>query len=120
MPLLFARHAGRDAARARRSSCWRRSGSADRSATARPSSPAARCSAWRSPARWPASPDIILADEPTGNLDSGSGRDIITIFGELHDKGHTVVLITHDPAIAARAGRVVRVEDGRIVEDRAN
>jgi putative ABC transport system ATP-binding protein len=65
-------------------------------------------------------PDIILADEPTGNLDSSSGRDIITIFGELHDRGHTVLLITHDPAIAARAGRVVRVEDGQIVEDRAN
>jgi putative ABC transport system ATP-binding protein len=64
-------------------------------------------------------PDLILADEPTGNLDSTSGRDIITIFGELHDKGHTVVLITHDPAIAARAGRVVRVEDGRIVENLA-
>jgi putative ABC transport system ATP-binding protein len=64
-------------------------------------------------------PDIILADEPTGNLDSGAGRDIITIFDELHAKGHTIVLITHDPAIAARARRIVRVEDGRIVEDRA-
>lgn len=63
-------------------------------------------------------PDIILADEPTGNLDSAAGRDIITIFDELHEKGHTVVLITHDPAIASRARRVVRVEDGRIVEDR--
>jgi putative ABC transport system ATP-binding protein len=63
-------------------------------------------------------PDIILADEPTGNLDSTSGRDIITIFDELHAKGHTIVLITHDPAIAARSRRVVRIEDGRIVEDR--
>ena len=63
-------------------------------------------------------PDIILAAEPTENLDSSSGRDIIAIFGELHDRGHTVLLITHDPAIAARARRVVRVEDGRIVDDR--
>ncbi len=64
-------------------------------------------------------PDIILADEPTGNLDSSSGKDIIHLFEELWQKGHTVVLITHDPSIAARARRVVKVADGLIVEDAA-
>jgi putative ABC transport system ATP-binding protein len=64
-------------------------------------------------------PDIILADEPTGNLDSASGKDIIATFDELWRRGHTIVLITHDPAIATRAHRLVRIEDGLIVEDRA-
>jgi putative ABC transport system ATP-binding protein len=62
-------------------------------------------------------PDIILADEPTGNLDTTSGRDIIGMFEELWKKGHTLVLITHDPAIATRTPRVVRVQDGRVVSD---
>jgi putative ABC transport system ATP-binding protein len=62
-------------------------------------------------------PAIILADEPTGNLDTTSGRDIIGMFEELWKKGHTLVLITHDPAIAARTRRVVRVQDGRVVSD---
>jgi putative ABC transport system ATP-binding protein len=64
-------------------------------------------------------PDILLADEPTGNLDTSSGRDILSVFEELHLAGHTVLVITHDPGIAARTRRLVRVEDGRIVEDRA-
>jgi len=62
-------------------------------------------------------PDIILADEPTGNLDTTSGRDIVGIFEELWKKGHTLVLITHDAAIAARTRRVVRVQDGVVVSD---
>jgi putative ABC transport system ATP-binding protein len=61
-------------------------------------------------------PDIFLADEPTGNLDSSSGKDIIHLFEELWQKGHTVVLITHDPSIAARGRRTVQVQDGSIVE----
>ena len=64
-------------------------------------------------------PAILLADEPTGNLDSRTSDEIMGIFQALNEEGKTVVLITHDPAIAARACRVVRVEDGRIVEDRA-
>ncbi len=64
-------------------------------------------------------PDIILADEPTGNLDSTSGKDIIHLFEELWQKGHTVVLITHDPSIAARTRRIVQFQDGLIVEDAA-
>jgi putative ABC transport system ATP-binding protein len=64
-------------------------------------------------------PDIVLADEPTGNLDSTSGSDIMTIFTDLWKSGRTVVLITHDPALARRASRVVEIRDGRITADHA-
>jgi putative ABC transport system ATP-binding protein len=64
-------------------------------------------------------PDLILADEPTGNLDTTSGRDIVGIFEELWGKGHTLVLITHDPAIARRTRRIVHVQDGMVVNDEA-
>ncbi|MEW6337353.1 MAG: ABC transporter ATP-binding protein [Acidobacteriota bacterium] len=64
-------------------------------------------------------PDIILADEPTGNLDSAAGKDIIHLFNELWEKGHTLVLITHDPAIAARSRRTVTMQDGAVVSDTA-
>lgn len=67
-----------------------------------------------------ARPPIILADEPTGNLDSHSGREVMRILHELHDEGRTVILITHDNDIAADAKRVVRVQDGQIVEDYQN
>lgn len=62
-------------------------------------------------------PRILYADEPTGNLDSKSGQDILTLFEHLNQEGVTVVLVTHDPKIAARARRVVSVFDGRITED---
>ena len=64
-------------------------------------------------------PIIILADEPTGNLDSAAGGDIIAKFEDLWAKGHTLVLITHDPAIARRSRRVVHVQDGAVVDDEA-
>ena len=63
-------------------------------------------------------PAIILADEPTGNLDSGSGKGIVGLFGELHAGGQTIVIITHDAAVARLAHRVVRISDGQITEDR--
>jgi putative ABC transport system ATP-binding protein len=63
-------------------------------------------------------PAIILADEPTGNLDSGSGRAIVDLFGNLHATGQTIVMITHDAGIARLASRVVQIRDGQIVEDR--
>ena len=62
-------------------------------------------------------PPIILADEPTGNLDSQSTREIMGILKKLHQDGHTVILITHDNDIAARAERVIRIRDGKIEED---
>ncbi len=65
-------------------------------------------------------PPIILADEPTGNLDSGSTREIIDILRGLHEEGRTVILITHDDEIAARAKRVIKIMDGRIEEDYKN
>ncbi len=63
-------------------------------------------------------PAIVLADEPTGNLDSASGQAIVTLFRELHAAGQTIVLITHDSGVAKLASRVVRMQDGAIVEDR--
>ena len=62
-------------------------------------------------------PDLILADEPTGNLDSKAGLEVLAIFQELNRQGKTVVLITHDAAVAAMAKRVVEIVDGRIVSD---
>jgi putative ABC transport system ATP-binding protein len=62
-------------------------------------------------------PSLILADEPTGNLDSHSTEDVLRIFDRLNDDGRTVVLITHEPDVAARAHRVLRLADGRIVSD---
>jgi putative ABC transport system ATP-binding protein len=63
-------------------------------------------------------PPIILADEPTGNLDSESGMEILRTLKELHNKGNTIILITHDNNIAMQAARVIRLNDGEIVEDR--
>lgn len=63
-------------------------------------------------------PPIILADEPTGNLDSKSGKDIIYMLKKLHLKGNTIILITHDNDIALQAERIVRLQDGQINEDR--
>jgi len=64
-------------------------------------------------------PDVLLADEPTGNLDTSSGGDIMGLFEELWSQGRTVLVITHDAALAKRAGRVVEVRDGIIVSDTA-
>ena len=61
-------------------------------------------------------PGLILADEPTGNLDTASGEDVMGLFHELHDGGRTVVLITHDADVAAHADRQVHVRDGRVTE----
>jgi putative ABC transport system ATP-binding protein len=64
-------------------------------------------------------PNVLLADEPTGNLDAESASDVMAIFDTLNDAGKTIVLVTHDPAVAARARRIVRLESGRIVSDEA-
>ncbi len=62
-------------------------------------------------------PDIILADEPTGNLDSSSGTDIMSVFTELWESGRTLVIITHDLALARRASRIVEIHDGHVTHD---
>ncbi len=63
-------------------------------------------------------PAILLADEPTGNLDSKTTREIMQLFDELHDEGQTIIMVTHEPDVAAHCGRVIRLEDGRVAEDR--
>jgi len=65
-------------------------------------------------------PGIILADEPTGNLDSKTGVEIMSIFRELHQEGNTIILITHEPEIAEYADRGIVIKDGLIVQDQIN
>ena len=67
-----------------------------------------------------AQPSVILADEPTGNLDSRSTADIMNILKELHRRGRTVIVITHDDDIARQADRVIRIMDGRVEADYLN
>lgn len=62
-------------------------------------------------------PRILLADEPTGALDSHTGREVLAMLQQMHEEGHTVVLITHDNSIAVQADRIIRLEDGRVVYD---
>ncbi len=63
-------------------------------------------------------PPLLLADEPTGNLDSRTGEQILQLFHDLHREGVTIVLVTHEMAVAAQAQRVIRMKDGRVIEDR--
>jgi len=62
-------------------------------------------------------PSILLADEPTGNLDSGTAREIMALFDDLHQSGHTIILVTHDADVASHANRVIRLLDGAIESD---
>lgn len=73
-----------------------------------------RCAAARAMVTHPA---LVLADEPTGALDSRTGREVLAMLQDLHHAGHTVVLITHDNSIAVQAQRIIRLEDGRVVYD---
>jgi len=111
VPLLFARVGGKKR-RARVKELLARVGLADKMAN-RPTEMSGgemqRVAIARALAN---EPEIILADEPTGNLDSKSGGAIVKLFEELHDVGKTVVIITHDKSIADRAQRVVRLKDG--------
>jgi len=62
-------------------------------------------------------PSILLADEPTGNLDSQTGEEIVRLFAELHERGHTIILVTHEPKLAARCPRAIKLMDGRVLGD---
>jgi putative ABC transport system ATP-binding protein len=62
-------------------------------------------------------PSIILADEPTGNLDSKTGEEIMILFNEIHEKGNTIILVTHEEYIAEHAARIIRLKDGLIEND---
>jgi putative ABC transport system ATP-binding protein len=64
-------------------------------------------------------PAMILADEPTGNLDTGSGAEVLGIFERLHRQGRTIVMITHEPEVAAHAGRTIRLSDGLVAREPA-
>jgi putative ABC transport system ATP-binding protein len=65
-------------------------------------------------------PAILLADEPTGNLDTHTGKEILELFDKLHREGNTIVLVTHDAEVAAHAQRFIRLRDGKVEEDRMN
>jgi putative ABC transport system ATP-binding protein len=65
-------------------------------------------------------PSILLADEPTGNLDSQTSIEILALFDELHNDGQTIIVVTHEPDVAAHGQRIVRLKDGKIVEDQRN
>ncbi len=62
-------------------------------------------------------PKIIMADEPTGNLDSKSGKEIIALFHQLHDEGHTIILVTHDMDLAKQAQRIIIIKDGKVTSN---
>jgi putative ABC transport system ATP-binding protein len=62
-------------------------------------------------------PSILLADEPTGNLDSVTGNDIMALFARLHEQGNTIVLVTHENDIAQHAHRVIHIRDGKVEKD---
>jgi putative ABC transport system ATP-binding protein len=66
------------------------------------------------------SPSILLADEPTGNLDSQTSTEILALFDELHDDGQTIIVVTHEPDVARHGERIVRLKDGKVVEDHGN
>jgi putative ABC transport system ATP-binding protein len=63
-------------------------------------------------------PSILLADEPTGNLDSQTGEEIMQLFAKLHEEGNTIIVVTHEPDIAERAHRIIRVRDGKVETDK--
>jgi putative ABC transport system ATP-binding protein len=119
MPLLFGR-VGRKARKQRVNELLERVGLADRGhhkPTELSGGQMQRVAVARALAMRPA---LLLADEPTGNLDSSSGGDIMGLFRELWEQGHTMIVITHDLALAKRTRRSIELHDGRISSDQMN
>ena len=82
--------------------------------------PEARNRGWPWPAPLINNPSIILADEPTGNLDTHTSIEIMRLFDEIHRRGNTVIVVTHEEDIAAYAHRIIRLRDGRVESDMEN
>ena len=98
-------------------SCWPTSTSATASIACRPSSRAASASGWRSPGPWPTNPKILLADEPTGSLDSASTARFLDLLERLSGEGMTIVMVTHDSDVAAHAHRIIEMRDGTVIAE---
>jgi putative ABC transport system ATP-binding protein len=65
-------------------------------------------------------PDVLLADEPTGNLDSTSGREVLKLIEELNSSGLTLIVVTHDREMGERSNRLIRLKDGKVITDQSN
>ena len=116
-PDVRGRLAPRRAGRRGPSGCSTRSACRTAAASSRTGSPSASASAWRSPGPWPTSPTLLLADEPTGNLDSVSQDEVLELLDRLRrERSLTLVIVTHSPEVAAAGDRVIKMRDGRIVD----
>ncbi len=80
-------------------------------------SPADRDSGWPLPGPWSTNHPLLLADEPTGNLDTKTGEEIMELFHQLNEQGHTIILVTHEEHIARYAQRILYIVDGEITRD---
>ena len=116
LPLVYSGVPRREQ-RARAEEAPRRVGLGDRLANRPPQLSGGQCQRVAIARALVNNPRIIFGDEPTGNLDSATGRNILAIFKELHAAGKTIILVTHDPAIAAEVPRVIELCDGRIVKE---
>jgi len=116
LPLVYSGVPRREQ-RARAEEAARRVGLGDRLANRPPQLSGGQCQRVAIARALVNNPRIVFGDEPTGNLDSTTGRNILSIFKELHAAGKTIILVTHDPAIAAEAPRVIELCDGHIVKE---
>ncbi len=116
LPLIYSRIPARER-RERATEAARRVGLGDRLANRPTQLSGGQCQRVAIARALVNNPRIVFGDEPTGNLDSATGRKILETFKELHDSGKTIILVTHDPAIASQARRVIELRDGRIARE---